>query len=293
MKDIPSSQTSYTINCGGELVSFDIPKVMGIINVTPDSFYMPESRKAVQQEKVEIDKVLTQVNKMVEEGVDIIDIGGVSTRPGADLLDYEKEYQRVIPVIEAVTQHFPDLIISIDTFRAAIAEQAIMKGGHIINDVSGGQLDDQMFELVADLQVPYIMMHMQGTPETMQDQPTYDDVTQDVMDYFLERVERLNKKGVKDIIVDPGFGFGKTVRHNYQLLKNLDYFKNLDIPLLAGISRKSMINKVLNTRPEEALNGTTVLHTLALMNGADMIRVHDVEPARQVIKLVDYYYHLV
>lgn len=280
-KDSAFSKKS-TINCGGKLLDLSITKVMGILNVTPDSFYDGGQHK-------DRTGILKYVKKMLKNGADIIDIGGVSTRPGASLIDEKEEHNRVIPVIQFIKKEFPDIILSIDTFRSEIARQALKEGAHIINDISAGNFDKKMFDTVVELNVPYIIMHMQGTPDSMQEEPVYKDVITEVMDFLLEKVQALKMAGVKDIIIDPGFGFGKTVANNYQILKKLDYFNCLNLPILVGISRKSMINNILKTKPKNALNGTTVLNTLALLKGANILRVHDVKEAKEAIKLTDYY----
>jgi dihydropteroate synthase len=266
------------INIKGDLYDLSTPKVMGILNVTPDSFHDGGKYNAV-------DSALLQTEKMLTEGADIIDIGAVSTRPGAQMLSAEDEWLRLEPVLAAINKKFPKAILSIDTYHAQVAKRAISLGAHIINDVSAGQIDTNMFTLVAELQVPYIMMHMQGTPQTMQQNPGYSNVVVDVMRFFSERLEKLRMLGVNDIILDPGFGFGKTLEHNYELLNQLTDFELFDLPILIGISRKSMINRALGTKPENALNGTTALHAFALERGANILRVHDVKEAKQVVTL--------
>lgn len=268
----------YSLNIGGRLYLIDEPKVMGIVNVTPDSFFDGGMHNSVQ-------KALQQAEKHIKEGADFLDVGGYSSRPGADDVSPAEELKRVIDPIKAIKDRFPDTIISIDTFRAEVAKKAVEAGADIVNDISAGEDDADMFATVKELQVPYIIMHKQGTPKTMQQNPTYDEVTLEVAKYLSQRVLKLNEMGVNDIIVDPGFGFGKTVEQNYQMLRELDHFKQLDMPLLIGISRKSMINKVLGTKPENALNGTTALHMVALQKGAHILRVHDVKEAKQVIAL--------
>jgi dihydropteroate synthase len=267
-----------TINCKGKLVNLDELAVMGILNLTPDSFFDGGKHNNEQI-------IVNEVKKMLDDGANIIDIGGYSSRPGAKDVSETEELNRVLPIIELLVNEFPEIIISIDTFRSEVAKQAINTGAAIINDISAGNMDEKMFATVKELQVPYIIMHMQGTPETMQENPTYNNVTLDVIDFFAEKVNKLNKLGVNDIIIDPGFGFGKTVEHNYELLNNLEQFEILEAPILVGFSRKSMINKVLNTTPKEALNGTTTLNTLALSKGANILRVHDALEAKQVVQL--------
>jgi dihydropteroate synthase len=270
------------LNIRGELISLESPIVMGIVNVTPDSFF--DGGKYVDEEAV-----LERVSQVISEGGLIVDVGGYSSRPGAAEISEEEELKRVIPAIKIIRNNFPNVIISADTFRSNVAYKAIEKGADIINDISVGSIDKRMFDVVAELNVPYIMMHMQGTPQTMQLHPEYKDVTQDIIYYFSEKIDTLYQKGVSDIILDPGFGFGKTVEHNYTLLKNLQAFNMFELPVLVGLSRKSMINKVLNISPKDALNGTTVINTLALLNGADILRVHDVKQAVEAVKLVEYY----
>lgn len=270
----------YSINCKGKLLSLHQPIVMGIINLTPDSFFA-NSRSASIQNAVE------QAAKMLTEGAAILDIGGQSTRPGAEMVGADIEIERVVPAIEAIIQEFPDAVISIDTFHAAVAAAAIEAGAAIVNDISGGMLDAEMLPTVARLQVPYILMHMKGNPANMQQFAVYEDVVKEVLDYFIQRIETCRLAGVKDIIVDPGFGFAKTISHNFTILKNLPAFKILGKPLLVGISRKGTIYKTLDITPEEALNGTTVLNTVGLLNGASILRVHDVKEAMESIKLIE------
>ncbi len=267
-----------TINCRGQLLDLSSPVVMGILNLTPDSFF--DGGKYSNT-----DAALGQVEKMLSEGAAIIDVGGMSSRPGAVLISEEEELGRVLPVVESIVQQFPHAIISVDTFRAAVAKQSVAAGASIINDIYAGRFDEMMFETVASLGTPYIMMHMQGEPSNMQKAPTYEDVTLEVLDFFIPKIGQLRSLGVKDIVLDPGFGFGKTVAHNYQLLNNLHVFRMTDLPILAGISRKSMICKVLGVKPEQALNGTTALHMVALQQGARLLRVHDVKEAVETVQL--------
>jgi dihydropteroate synthase len=268
------------INAGGKLLDLEIPKVMGILNITPDSFYKG-SRYMSDSE------VVKAAVKMTEEGADILDVGGYSSRPGAQDISEEDESKRVINAIRLISKELPDAIISVDTFRSAVAREAILGGGaHIINDISGGEADKQMFSIVQNLNVPYIMMHMQGDPRTMQNNPVYDDVVADILKWFGERIFRLQTVGVKDIIIDPGFGFGKTVDHNFELLRRLGDFSIAGLPLLIGVSRKSMIWQTLGISADEALNGTTALNAIALANGADILRVHDVKEAVQTVRLL-------
>jgi dihydropteroate synthase len=271
-------KTRY-INAGGKLIDLETPRVMGIINITPDSFFKG-SRYTSDED------ILRAAVKMLEEGADILDIGGYSSRPGAADITGKEEGKRIFSAIKLIVRELPDSIISVDTFRADIAMEAIAGcGAHIINDISGGDADSEMFPVVQKLNVPYIMMHMQGDPRTMQDNPVYDDVVADILKWFGERIFRLQSAGVKDIIIDPGFGFGKTAEHNYEILRRLSDFSIAGLPVLAGLSRKSMIWKTLGIKADEALNGTTALNMIALNNGADILRVHDVKEAVQTVKL--------
>lgn len=266
----------------GKTLSFDVPLVMGIINVTPDSFY--DGGKYLSAEDA-----VKQAGKLISEGADIIDLGAASTRPGAALISPEGECERVLPVIDAILKKHPGTVISIDTYHSQVATECVKHGASIVNDISGGMLDEHMLATVAKLNVPYIIMHMQGTPQTMQVDPQYENVVEEVYSFLEDRIQAAKQAGIKKIIVDPGFGFGKNVEHNYTLLQNLSSFKKLGLPILAGISRKSMINKVLKTKPENALAGTITLNTIALLQGANILRVHDVKEAKQVIKLVNQY----
>ncbi len=268
-----------TINVGGEIIDFTTPIVMGIINLTPDSFY-----DGGKMEDKQI--LLAIVEKMINDGVRILDIGAVSTRPGASFISTKIELGRLLPAVQAIRNSFPKIPISIDTFRSWVAVRVIDEIGPIIvNDISGGSLDSKMFETIGKMRVPYILSHIQGTPKDMQENPQYDDIIKEISTYFGEKIKRLTKFGVLDIIIDPGFGFGKTKEHNYELLNGLDSFKVFQLPVMAGISRKSMIWKALENTPEEALNGTTVANTLALMGGADILRVHDVKEAVETVKV--------
>lgn len=272
---------SRYINVNGKLLDLSVPKVMGIINITPDSFY--EGSRFFREE----DYIKAALN-MVEDGADIIDIGGYSSRPGAADVPFEEERDRVLKAVRLINRELPGLVISVDTFRAEIAKEAVLEcGAGIINDISGGEGDTGMFRVVEMLNIPYVIMHMQGTPGTMQKKPVYDDVVADILTWFGERIVRLQAAGVKDLIIDPGIGFGKTVRHNFELLRRLGDFSIAGLPVLVGVSRKSMIWKSLEIKPENALNGTTVLNTAALLNGADILRVHDVREAVQAVKLVE------
>lgn len=269
------------INCRGKLVDISRPLVMGILNVTPDSFF--DGGKYEQEEQL-----LSRVGKMLEEGADMIDVGGYSSRPGAGEVAPGEELARVLPAVKTIRRHFPGCILSVDTFRADIARQAIEAGADIVNDISAGEFDSEMFRTVAELQVPYVLMHMQGTPQNMQIDPYYEDVTAELLSFFSGKIRQLRLMGVNDLIIDPGFGFGKSVEDNYVLLRTLRQFRLFGLPVLAGVSRKSMINKVLGRRPENALNGTTVVNTIALCKGALILRVHDVEAAKEAVKIVNY-----
>ena len=279
MKDTLFSK-KLSFNCNGKLVEFDRPLVMGIINATPDSFYS-KSRTNVSSETVEL------ASKMIREGADILDIGGYSSRPGADDVDVEEEITRTTQAIKAIRAKHRDILISIDTFRAEVAEAALIAGANIINDISGGQLDEKIFKVAAHYQAPYILMHMRGTPQNMQKQTVYDDLLMDIGRFFSEQIAKAKSAGVKDIILDPGFGFSKTIEQNFELLRGLSHFQLFKLPVLAGFSRKSTIYKTLNTTAEESLNGTIVLNTIALQNGASILRVHDVLEAVETVKLVD------
>jgi dihydropteroate synthase len=269
---------NQTINCRGKLLDLSKPQIMGIINLSPDSFF--DGGKYTNQ-----NEVLKLVEKMLEEGADLLDLGGQSTRPGSQRINAEIELQRLLPYIESILKHFPESILSIDTYHSEVAKHAIYQGASIINDISGGTMDERMFETIAELRVPYIMMHIQGRPETMQQNPTYENITLEVLDYFTLKTNQLKKLGISDIIIDPGFGFGKNVEHNYQLLAEMHHLSILGFPILAGISRKSMICKVLEIKAMDALNGTTALHMLALQKGAKILRVHDVKEAKECVKI--------
>ena len=271
-----------SLRCGDKMLNFAKPLVMGILNITPDSFYAG-SRTPSQT------LWMSAARQMIAEGATILDIGAASSRPGAATVTEDEELRRLIPVVEELVQAFPGAVLSIDTYRANVAARAIESGAHIINDISAGELDPAMFETIAGLGVPYIMMHMQGTPNHMQANPVYADVVNEIKIYFEHRMEKLFQYGAADVMLDPGFGFGKTIFHNYEILRRLNEFNSFGLPVVAGISRKSMIYKVLGTVPEEALNGTTALHSLALLNGADIIRVHDVREAVESIMLMEAY----
>ena len=268
----------FTLNCKGRLLVVDKPLVMGIINATPDSFF-DGSRF------IEVDEIVGKVEKMLSDGADLIDIGGQSTRPGSELISPDEEIKRVVPPIQAIIQKFPDAFISIDSFYSKVAIAAVNAGARIVNDISGGNMDKKMIETIAQLRVPYILMHMKGTPQTMQQNAVYENVNTEVLDFFIAKTNELNKAGILDLIIDPGFGFGKTIEHNFELLKNLSVFRMLDKPILVGISRKSTIYKTIGGTADEALNGTSVLNTIALMNGASVLRVHDVKEAKEAVTL--------
>ncbi len=271
-------QKKHTLNVRGKLIALSTPKVMGIINLTPDSFF-EGSRKPLLNEAVQ------QAGKMLAEGATFLDLGAYSSRPGADDISVQEETDRLLPVVEAILAAHPDAVLSIDTFRSSVAETAINAGAHIINDISGGQLDEQMFSTVARLQVPYILMHMKGNPKTMQQLSDYDDVFAEVYDYFAGRYHQLKQLGVNDIIIDPGFGFAKKPEHSYKLMSRLQELAALELPVLAGVSRKKMIYSLLGNTAEDALNGTTALNTIALTKGANILRVHDVKEAVEAVKI--------
>lgn len=268
-----------SINCKGKLIDLNSPKVMGILNITPDSFF---DGGKFQHEKT----IISQVEKMLLNGATFIDVGAYSSRPGAKHISEEEELNRILPVMDLLISKFPDILISIDTFRSKVAEQCIALGASLINDISAGSLDKDMFNTVAKLQVPYIIMHMQGTPRTMQKKPTYENVVKDVLFYFSKKISELRNLGVNNIITDVGFGFGKNLEHNYELLNNLDLLKNLEVPTLVGVSRKSMLFKPLGISPNDALNATTSANTIALLKGANILRVHDVKEAVEAVKIV-------
>ena len=268
-----------TVNCQGQLLNVSEPQIMGILNVTPDSFY-DGGRYADES------AIINQVERMLTEGASIIDIGGYSSRPGAKHISEKEELERVIPIVETIHSEFPDAILSVDTFRSSIVAKAIESGASIINDISGGELDNKMFEIIAHYNVPYILMHMKGNPQTMKNESSYKNMMEEIILYFSKKINALRKMGVNDIIIDPGFGFSKTLEQNYELLHKLNEFKLFELPILVGISRKSMVNKILNVKAEDALNGSTALHALAITNGANLLRVHDVKEAIEVLKIV-------
>ncbi len=267
-----------TLNCKGKLISIETPLVMGILNVTPDSFF---DGGKYQNEKA----ILKRAEQILKEGGNIIDVGGMSSRPRAEIIDVDEELKRVIPVIEKISSTFPEAIISIDTIQSEVANKACAAGARMINDISGGTIDNAIFEAAIQNKVPYILMHIQGTPATMQNNPEYENVVLEILDYFIAKIGQLRQKEMIDIIIDPGFGFGKSVEHNYQILNKLHIFKMLEVPIMVGLSRKSMIYKVLASDAKNALNGTTALHMIALQEGARLLRVHDVKEAVETVKL--------
>lgn len=268
------------INCNGNLIDLSTPKIMGILNVTPNSFYDGGKHK-------EINSIIHQVDKMLSEGADFIDIGAYSSKPSAEFVSEDEEIKRLVHIIKELIATFPAIILSVDTFRANVAKASVDNGVAMVNDISAGLLDGKMLETVADLKVPYIMMHMRGNPQTMQSLAQYDDIVKEMIFYFSERIQKARSFGISDIIIDPGFGFAKTLEQNYEVLHKMELFSMLELPLLAGISRKSMIYKVLESTPQDALNGTSVLNAIALQKGAKILRVHDVKEAVECIKLVN------
>ncbi len=271
----------FTLNCSGRLLEIKAPIVMGIINATPDSFYSGSRRESVTE-------ALRTAEKMLHEGATILDIGGQSTRPGSDTLTEEEEIHRVMPAIEAIVHEFPGCFLSIDTYYAAVAKAAVTSGVSIVNDISGGSFDTAMLDTLATLKVPYVCMHLKGGPDSMHGQAQYKDVVAEVLDYFIDRIEVCKKAGITDLIIDPGFGFSKSSTQNFELLKKLEVFSITGKPLLLGVSRKSTIYKTLGITPEQALNGTTVLHTAGLLKGASILRVHDVKEAIEAIRLTSF-----
>ena len=269
-----------TLNIRGELIDLSTPKVMGILNVTPDSFYDGGYYNSNA-------KILKQIEKMIEDGATIIDIGGYSSRPGADDVAEKIEIDRVVPTLKDCKKYFPEIFFSIDTFRSKVAEECIHNGADIINDISGGNLDTNMMKVVGKYQIPYIIMHMKGNPSNMVEKAKYDDIIGELISYFSKKIDEAANLNIKDIIIDPGFGFAKNISQNFELLNNLDFFKNLKKPMLVGLSRKSMIYKTLNIKADQALNGSTALHTISLIKGANILRVHDVKEAVECIKLVE------
>ncbi len=267
-----------TLNCRGRLLDLEVPVVMGILNLTPDSFYDGGRYSTLSSAS-------DHATRMLDEGASMLDLGAVSTRPGAPLVTQQEELDRLLPLLRALVKRHPDVILSVDTFRAEVARIAVEEGASVINDISGGTMDPEMFSTIAELQVPYVIMHIKGTPQTMQHNPKYSDVTEEVIKWLATKVVTLKTMGVHDVIVDPGFGFGKTQAHNYTLLRELEFFDILQRPLLVGISRKSMIHKALNIKPEESLNGSTALHLYALQKGVKILRVHDVKEAVETVAL--------
>jgi len=266
------------MNCKGQLIDLSIPKVMGILNVTPNSFFDGGKYKNEAE-------IISQVDKMLSEGATFIDIGAYSSKPSAEFVTEQEEIERIVPVIELILKHFPETLLSIDTFRAAVAKASIESGAAIINDIAAGELDDKMFEVIAKYNVPYIMMHMRGNPQTMQSLTQYDDIVKEMLFYFSEKVKHARSLGINDLILDPGFGFAKTTDQNYEVLQKMELFNLLELPVLAGVSRKSMIYKTLGNTAQEALNGTTVINTIALTKGAKILRVHDVKEAVECVTL--------
>ena len=269
-----------TINCKGNLIDCNIPKVMGILNVTPNSFF--DGGKYSDTEAI-----LLQVEKMLQEGATFIDVGGYSSKPNAEFVSEQEELNRILPIVQLILNRFPETLLSIDTFRSSVAKACIENGAAMINDISAGKLDDKMLETIANFQVPYCMMHLRGTPETMQTQTNYDDIVKEMLFYFSERVAAARAFGINDLIIDPGFGFAKTTEQNFEVLQKLELFQTFELPILVGFSRKSMIYKTLNSNASEALNGTTVLNTLGLSKGAKILRVHDVKEAVECVKLFE------
>jgi dihydropteroate synthase len=270
-----------SLNCRGKLLDLSVPKIMGVLNVTPDSFY--DGGKYYDP-----DIIPDKVHSMIKEGADIIDVGGMSTRPGSEPISEKEEIARIIPAIQIIRDHLPGTIISVDTYRASVARIAVEEfSADIINDISGGEMDTGMFDTIADLRIPYIFMHMKGSPRTMQNHIHYEDIISEMLDYFAVKVTRLKSLGLNDIVIDPGFGFSKSIEQNFYLLHHLDAFQIFEIPIMAGISRKSMIYKTLGTEPSESMNGTTVLNTIAILKGADILRVHDIKEAVQTVTLVE------
>ena len=272
----------FTLNCNGKFLLAEKPLVMGILNITNDSFYAGSRLNTTES-------ILEKAAQMIKEGADILDIGAQSTRPGSERVPAKEEIEKAVPVIEMIKERFPEMILSIDTYQAEVARECVAAGASIVNDISGGEMDENMIKIVAGLKVPYISMHMKGVPETMHIDTNYNDVLKDLLDYFIRKTDECKKAGIKDVIIDPGFGFGKNIAQNFFLLRNLHVFKMLEKPILCGLSRKSTIYKTLNISAEEALNGTTVLNTLAIQNGADILRVHDVKEAVEVVKLMGEY----
>lgn len=269
-----------TINCKGQLIDLSKPKVMGILNITPNSFF--DGGKYTSDEEI-----IAKVQKMLNEGATFIDVGAYSSKPSAEFVSEEDELSRIVPVVQLLVKHFPTVLLSIDTFRSEVARVCIENGAAMINDISAGNLDDKMLEVIAQYQVPYIMMHMRGTPQTMQSMTEYEDLVKEILFYFSEKMSHARSLGINDLIIDPGFGFAKTIEQNYEIMQKLALFQNLELPILIGISRKSMIYKALEINADEAMNGTTVLNTIALTKGAHILRVHDVKEAVECVKLYE------
>jgi len=269
-----------TINCKGQIIDLSTPKIMGILNITPNSFY--DGGKYSSE-----NNAILQVEKMLKEGATFIDIGAYSSKPNAEFVSEEEELIRIIPIVKSILKEFPETLLSIDTFRSSVAQECINNGAALINDISAGSLDEKMMEVIASNNIPYIMMHLRGTPQTMQSQTNYEHLINEILTYFSDKISKARSLGISDIIIDPGFGFAKTTDQNYELLSNLERFKILELPILAGVSRKSMIYKTLNINPEEALNGTTILNTIAVTKGATILRVHDVKEAIECVKLYE------
>jgi dihydropteroate synthase len=272
----------FSLNSKGKMISLEKPLVMGILNITADSFY---SGSRLQN----MDEISRRAEQMINEGADILDIGGQSTRPGSERISQEKEMEKVLPVIEMLKKNYDSVILSVDTYYSAVAKEAVNAGASIVNDISGSTMDKNMIDTVAALGVPYVCMHMKGVPETMQQNIHYENVIIEVLNYFIQKINECRLAGINDVIIDPGFGFGKTIKHNLTLLKNLPIFKMLEKPLMAGLSRKSTVYKTLNVNAEDSLNGSTVLNTIALQNGANILRVHDVKEAKETIALCEAY----
>jgi dihydropteroate synthase len=277
---IKNEFSPFTLQVGGKLISAEKPMIMGILNLTPDSFYTVS--------RTSEEAIIERARLMISEGADILDLGGQSTRPGAERISAEEEWSRVELGLVAIRKAFPEILISIDTFYASVAEKAVRQGANIINDVSAGSIDPSMFETAGRLRVPYVLMHMQGEPQSMQNSPSYSNVVQDIIFFFSQKINELRKAGVKDILLDPGFGFGKTIDHNYSILSKLEEFKILECPLLIGMSRKKMIQSATGTDAENALSGTIAANTIALLNGASILRVHDVQAAKDAISIVHF-----
>ena len=272
---------NHTIICKGKMIDLSTPKVMGILNITPDSFF--DGGKFISDKKI-----IKQTKKMLKEGATFIDVGAYSSRPNAIHISEDEELKRIIPVVKLLMNHFPDILISIDTFRSVVAEECIKIGACLINDISGGSLDKKMFSIIAKYDVPYILMHMKGNPQDMQEKPEYNDLIKEITEYFTVKIEQLKQLNVTNIIIDLGFGFGKTLEHNYEILHKLQEFKSLGLPILTGVSRKSMLYRLLNSTPKKMKNATTVANTIALQNGTQILRVHDVKEAVECVKIVSF-----